>query len=125
MIKGKSAQVYPTVQDAVAKLGQPIKSPSLAEAEIKKTYDALVAAGFKGTPSNLIDTGEGFAKIFRDATGAIAFVIFWTPSTGAHPVSGAIMQTYKSEGWHLSDLGYPKSDEKDLAGVTNGRYNEF
>ena len=101
------------------------KSQSTAEAAIKKTYDALVAAGLKGTPSNLIDTGQGFAKIFRDTNGAIAFVIFWTPSTGAHAVSGAIMQTYKSEGWHISDLGYPTSDEKDLAGVTNGRFNAF
>lgn len=101
------------------------KSQTTAEAAIKKTYDALVTAGLKGTPSNLIDTGQGFAKIFRDANGAIAFVIFWTPSTGAHAVSGAIMQTYKSEGWHISNLGYPTSDEKDLAGVTNGRYNEF
>ena len=111
------------IQEAEAQLDS--KSQSTAEAAIKKTADALAAVGLKGTPSNLIDTGQGFAKIFRDANGAIAFVIFWTPSTGAHAVSGAIMQTYKSEGWHLSDLGYPTSDEKDLAGVTNGRFNEF
>lgn len=101
------------------------KSRATAEAAIKKTYDALAATGLKGSPSALINTGEGFAKVFRDINGAIAFVIFWTPSTGAHEVHGAIMQTYSSEGWHLSDLGYPTSDEKDLAGVTNGRYNEF
>jgi hypothetical protein len=97
----------------------------VAEAAINKKFDALMAAGLKGIPSNLINTGEGFAKIFRDANGAIALVIFWTPTTGAHAVSGAIMQAYKSEGWYLSDLGYPTSDEKDLTGVTNGRYNQF
>ena len=124
MIKGKNAEVFPTVKDAVAKLSLS-KSPSLAEAEIKKVSDALAAAGLNGTPSKLFDTGEGFAQFFRDANGAIVFAVFWTPNTGAHAVSGAIMQTYKTEGWHLSDIGYPTSDEKDLAGVTDGRYNEF
>ena len=89
------------------------QSQAKPEAEIKKTADALAAAGLKGTPSNLIGTGDGFAQFFRDANGATVFVIFWTPSTGAHAVSGPIMQTYKTEGWHLSELGYPKPDEKD------------
>ena len=126
LIKGKNAQAFPTAQDAVAKLGQQAtKSQSLAESEIKKVSDALSAEGIKGKPIRLVDTGEGYAKVYRDDKGLTAFVIFWTPSTGAHSVRGSILQTYKSEGWHISDLGYPKSDEKDLAGVTNGRYNEF
>jgi len=103
----------------------PPASPAQAEAEIKKASDALAAAGLQGTAGRLLNTGEGYAKIFRDPKGAIVFIIFWTPSTGAHAVRGAIMQTYKSEGWFLSDLGYPTSDEKDLAGVTDGRYSEF
>src|SRR4029079_3517453 len=85
VVRGNNAQVYPTVQEAAAKLDQN-EINSVAESEIKKVQDALVAAGFKGTPSDLINTGEGFAKIFRDTNGAIAFVIFWTPATGAHAV---------------------------------------
>jgi hypothetical protein len=101
------------------------KSQSQAAAAIKKAYNALVAAGMTGTPGGLLNTGDGFAQFYRGPNGTNAFVIFWKPSTGAHAVIGPIMTTYKSEGWHLGDLGYPTSDEKDLVGVTDGRYNQF
>ena len=95
------------------------------EAAIQEAYDALVAAGIKGTPGRLTSTGEGFAQMYNGPTGKIAFIIFWTPDTGAHAVQGPIMQVYKSEGWYLSELGYPVSDEQDLNGVPGARYSEF
>jgi hypothetical protein len=101
------------------------KSQSQAQIAIKRAYDALAAAGMTGTPGGLLNTGDGFAQFYRGPNGTNAFVIFWKPSTGAHAVIGPIMTTYKSEGWHLGDLGYPTSDEKNLAGVTDGRYNQF
>ncbi|MDR7128447.1 hypothetical protein J2X69_000779 [Algoriphagus sp. 4150] len=37
--------------------------------------------------------------------------IYWTPSTGAHEVHGAIRSHWASMGWEKSVLGYPTSDE--------------
>lgn len=96
-----------------------------AEAAIQEAYDALVAAGVRGSPGRLSSTGEGFAQTYNAPAGKIAFIIFWTPNTGAHAVQGPIMQVYKSEGWYLSELGYPVSDEQDLDGVPGARYSEF
>jgi uncharacterized protein with LGFP repeats len=48
--------------------------------------------------------------------------IYWTPSTGAHEVRGAIRDRWASTGWELGSLGYPTSDEYDVAG---GRRNDF
>jgi GH25 family lysozyme M1 (1,4-beta-N-acetylmuramidase) len=48
--------------------------------------------------------------------------IYWTPNTGAHAVQGAIRDRWASLGWERSALGYPTSDEFDVAG---GRRNTF
>ena len=42
--------------------------------------------------------------------------IYWTPSTGAHEVHGAILEKWKSLGWERSPLGYPTSDERAAPG---------
>ena len=50
--------------------------------------------------------------------------IYWTPSTGAHEVHGAIRGKWASLGWERSFLGYPTSDELTTEdGI--GRYSEF
>ncbi len=36
--------------------------------------------------------------------------MFWSSSTGAHPVTGAILSTWAKLGYERSWLGYPKSD---------------
>ncbi|GHF44252.1 hypothetical protein GCM10017566_16410 [Amycolatopsis bartoniae] len=48
--------------------------------------------------------------------------VYWTPSTGAHAIYGAIRQQWSSMGWERSALGYPTSDEY---AVTGGRRNDF
>jgi uncharacterized protein with LGFP repeats len=48
--------------------------------------------------------------------------IYWSPSTGAWSVHGAIRDRWASLGWERSALGYPTSDEFDVAG---GRRNTF
>jgi hypothetical protein len=96
-----------------------------AQEAIEEAYDSLVAVGVRATPGRLSSTGEGFAQMYNDPTGKIAFIIFWTPNTGAHAIQGPIMQEYKSEGWQLSELGYHISDEQDLEGVPDARYSEF
>jgi uncharacterized protein with LGFP repeats len=51
--------------------------------------------------------------------------IYWTPRTGAHEVHGAIRAAWASRGWERGPLGYPTSDEHDLAGQAGGRRSEF
>ena len=50
--------------------------------------------------------------------------IYWTPSTGAQEVHGAIRAKWASMGWERSFLGYPTSDELMTEDGT-GRYSEF
>ncbi|CAN7349967.1 hypothetical protein LJR078_002053 [Arthrobacter sp. LjRoot78] len=38
-------------------------------------------------------------------------LIFWSPSSGAQPVSGGIKSKYEAMGWHRSYLGYPTAPE--------------
>jgi len=48
--------------------------------------------------------------------------IYWTPSTGAQLVHGALRDRWASMGWELSSLGYPVSDEYAVPG---GRRSNF
>lgn len=48
--------------------------------------------------------------------------IYWTPTTGAHEVRGAIRTTWASLGWERSWLGYPTSNEYSVPG---GRRSDF
>jgi hypothetical protein len=48
--------------------------------------------------------------------------IYWTPSTGAHVVGGAIRDAWATLGWELSPLGWPTSDEYAVPG---GRRSDF
>ena len=50
--------------------------------------------------------------------------IYWTPTTGAHEVHGAIRDKWASMGYERSLLGYPVTDEmKTPDGI--GRFNAF
>lgn len=46
--------------------------------------------------------------------------IYWTPSTGAHVVKGAIRSAWASQGWEKSRLQYPLSDEQ-VTNTTGGQ----
>ena len=48
--------------------------------------------------------------------------VYWTPTTGARMVHGAILDRWGSLGWEASYLGYPTSDEYDVPG---GRRSDF
>lgn len=50
--------------------------------------------------------------------------IYWTPSTGAWEVHGAIRRLWEQLGWETSPLGYPISDEMDTPRNT-GRVSQF
>lgn len=50
--------------------------------------------------------------------------IFYSPDTGAHAVTGAILSKYESAGGATGDLGFPVGTESD-GGVPNGRISSF
>lgn len=58
------------------------------------------------------------------AQGYAGGKIFYSPQTGAHAVTGAILSKYESLGGPTGDLGYPVGTEID-GGVPNSRVSTF
>jgi uncharacterized protein with LGFP repeats len=58
------------------------------------------------------------------AQGYAGGKIFYSPQTGAHAVTGAILSKYESVGGPTGDLGYPVGTEVD-GGVPNSRMSSF
>ena len=58
------------------------------------------------------------------AQGYAGGKIFFSPQTGPHAVTGAILSKYESLGGPTGDLGYPVGAEVD-GGVPNSRVNSF
>ncbi|MCB0925381.1 MAG: hypothetical protein KDB50_12690 [Mycobacterium sp.] len=58
------------------------------------------------------------------AQGYAGGKIFYTPQTGAHALTGAILAKYESVGGPTSDLGLPIGTESD-GGVPNSRVSAF
>src|SRR5260370_13056505 len=87
--------------------------------------DKWVALGseqsFLGSPvTNETVTPDGVGRFNHFQGGSI----YWTPSTGAFEVHGAIRDKWAELGWEQSYLGYPVTDETPAPdGV--GRYNNF
>lgn len=48
--------------------------------------------------------------------------VYWSPSTGAHVVRGAIRDRWAGLGWEGSSLGFPTTDETPARG---GAFNDF
>jgi uncharacterized protein with LGFP repeats len=89
---------------------------------IVATYDALGGPAKLGLPFN--DTSPTL-----DRTGQYnAFwggpYIYWTPSTGAHEIGGAILDHWLTLNGGLGALGYPTTDEMTAPDHV-GRYNQF
>ncbi|WP_306911992.1 choice-of-anchor D domain-containing protein [Arthrobacter sp. B3I9] len=65
-------------------------------------------------------TADGVGRSNNFSRGAS---IYWSPSTGAHEIHGAVRAKWASMGWETG-LGYPTTDELGTPdGV--GRYNHF
>ncbi|MDQ6838706.1 MAG: L,D-transpeptidase family protein [Actinomycetota bacterium] len=78
------------------------------------------AGSFLGAPVNGVQyqAGPGVAEDFAGGT------VYYSPSTGAHSVHGAILGHYQALGGPTGLLGYPVTDETGTPdGV--GRYNHF
>lgn len=79
--------------------------------------------GWERSPVGYPTTGElptpdGVGRFNHFQWGSV----YWTPSTGAHEVYGAIRHHWASQGWEKGPLGYPTSGEYDVPG---GRANDF
>jgi uncharacterized protein with LGFP repeats/methionine-rich copper-binding protein CopC len=86
---------------------------------IRDTWVRLGAEGALGYPlTDELGTPDGRGRFNHFERGSV----YWTPTTGAHEVHGAIRDYWASIGWERSWLGYPVSDEY---GVPGGRANDF
>jgi uncharacterized protein with LGFP repeats len=90
---------------------------------IATEYNSLGgSSGFLGQPTtNETATGDGTGRYNNFQNDGS---IYWTPSTGAHEVHGAIRDEWASIGLQASPVGYPTGDQTVTAdGV--GRFNNF
>lgn len=84
-----------------------------------KSYDS----GFLGFPlTDETGTPDGIGRYNHFEGGSI----YWTPDTGAHSVQGAIRDAWTSQGWEVSRLQYPITDELVTDGTNGlGRHSNF
>ena len=87
---------------------------------IRQTWASLgwerSALGYPTTHEQGTPDGRGRYNHFQSGS------IYWTSSTGAREVRGAIRQKWASLGWERSSLGYPTSNEFAVPG---GRATDF
>jgi hypothetical protein len=95
-------------------------NPPRAQVEIQQKYSDLGGdGGFLGKATmGLGRCPDGIGYFIHYEGGSI----YWSPSTGAHEIHGAIREKWKNMGWERSRLGYPTSDETPVA---HGRYSRF
>ena len=74
--------------------------------------------GFPITDETGTPNGRGRFNHFEHGS------IYWTPTTGAHEVHGAIRDKWASLGWERSRLGFPMSDERTPPDG-HGRFSDF
>ncbi|MGY3564794.1 Ig-like domain-containing protein [Sinomonas sp. RB5] len=77
--------------------------------------------GYPTTDESKTPDGVGRYNHFNGSGGAS---IFWSPTTGAHSIRGAIRAEWAASGWEHGPLGYPITDEKGTPDGS-GRYNHF
>lgn len=65
--------------------------------------------GYPTTDETLTPDGRGRYNVFEGGS------VYWTMTTGAHEVRGAIRDKWASLGWEAGVLGYPIAGEINLA----------
>jgi uncharacterized protein with LGFP repeats len=99
-------------------------TPSLGAQEvrgaIRGTWASLgwenSALGYPTTNEMVTPNGVGRYNHFQGGS------VYWTPTTGAREVRGAIRQRWAASGWENGSLGFPTSNEYAVPG---GRRNDF
>jgi uncharacterized protein with LGFP repeats len=84
--------------------------------------EAYRAHGYETGPLGYPTTGE-IALIGGAVSGFQGGYVYWSPSTGAHSVRGAILGTYLAQGAEGGRLGYPTSNEIRLPGGALSRFH--
>jgi len=81
--------------------------------------------GYPITDELVCPDGRGRFNHFRSVhlPGQPEASIYWTPTTGAHEVHGAIRAAWAKQGWERGTLGYPTSNE--LAAGGKARRSNF
>ncbi|MEV6431314.1 esterase [Nocardia sp. NPDC051463] len=88
--------------------------------EILEKYTATGGpTGPLGAPLEALETASNDGK-YQDFTGG---TIYWSKDTGSHIVWGEIRKAWEDNGGANGKLGYPTSDEKDIAG--GGKESDF
>jgi len=109
------------VDNATAQHSAPCLAGSCATAIDGHWYALGAERGLLGsvlTPENATPDGVGRYRHYEGGS------IYWTPSTNAYEVHGAIRIKWSQLGWERSVLGYPLTDESPTPdGV--GRFNHF
>jgi uncharacterized protein with LGFP repeats len=99
-------------------------SPATGAREVRggiaQTYAALgwdrSPLGFPVTNEQITPNGQGRYSVFQYGS------IYWSPTTGAHAVMGAIRDRWAHEGWEAGWLGFPITEEFPVPG---GRAQDF
>ena len=76
-------------------------------------------AGFLGYPTTgeiALTRGGGRYQVFQGGS------VYWSPTTGAHAVSGAVRDAWGRQGWEAGRLGYPTSGETISGGVARQNF---
>ncbi len=104
--------------------GQPPSGEDLANprAMIEAKWNELGGAeGFLGRPETAVCTCPDRQGRYVHYSGGS---IYWSPTTGAHAIYGAIRDKWAALGWETHPgLGYPTADEEDAPG--GGRFSQF
>ncbi|MCW2746815.1 MAG: hypothetical protein JWM48_3365, partial [Mycobacterium sp.] len=89
-------------------------------------YKALGGpAGVLGFPlTDETGTPDGVGRFNHFTGNGAGASIYWTPTTGAQSVRGAIRAHWQALGWETGPMGYPVTDEFGTPDGT-GRFNHF
>ncbi len=81
-------------------------------------------AGRAGLPTtDELPTPDSVGR-FNHFTGSGGASIYWTPTSGAQEIQGAIRSLWATTGWERGPLGYPTTGETTTPDQL-GRYNHF
>lgn len=100
------------IRDIAARFNQPPGPADLADqmrggAIYNRWQAAGGAAGMLGNPTSPETAGEGATRYATFERGAV----YWSPDSGAEPVSGAIYEAWGTLGFERGVLGLPTSSE--------------
>ena len=101
-------------------------SPTTGAREVRGSIRGLWASrgwengqlGFPVTHETGTPNGRGRFNHFQGGS------VFWTPTTGAHEVRGAIRGAWAANGWEAGQLGFPRTSERTTPDG-KGRFNDF